>query len=297
MRKIFKGLITAVVTPFKNDKIDVPALEKMIEYQIKYKVDGIVLAGSTGEGASLSIEEYQFLIKSSLEIAKGRIDVIAGCSSSSTRQAIDLAKIAEREKANGIMVAVPPYIKPTQEGIYQHFQTIHNAANLPIILYSVPSRTSVDFIDDTILRLSLLPRIVALKDASSDIQRPLRLSAGLPADFNLLSGNDDVSLAYNAHGGVGCISVASNITPKLCKTLQDTWQNGDFKTSFRIHQRLALLYKALFIESNPIGVKCGASYLGLCGGDLRLPLTIAQDTTRIAIEQAIEGVKRFEEEL
>jgi 4-hydroxy-tetrahydrodipicolinate synthase len=297
MRKIFKGLITAVVTPFKNDKIDVPALEKMIEYQIKYKVDGLVLAGSTGEGASLTIEEYQFLIKSGLEIARGRIDVMAGCSLSSTHQAVELAKIAEREKANGIMVAVPPYVKPTQEGIYRHFQTIHDAANLPIILYSVPSRTSVDFIDDTILRLSLLPRIAALKDASNDIQRPLRLSASLPANFNLLSGNDDVSLAYNVHGGVGCVSVASNITPKLCKALQDTWQNEDFKTSFRIQQELMRLYKALFIESNPIGVKCGASYLGLCSGDLRLPLTIAQDSTRIAIEQAIEGVKRFEEEL
>ena len=297
MHKIFKGLITAIITPFKNNKIDIPSLEKTIECQIKHKIDGIVLAGSTGEGLSLTIEEYQFLIKSGIEIASGKIEIIAGCSVSSTDQAVNLAKIAEAERVGGIMISIPPYVKPTQDGIYQHFQTIHDAVNLPIILYSVPSRTSVDFNDDTILKLSLLPRIVAIKDASSDIQRPLRLGPRLKEGFNLLCGNDDASLAYNAHGGNGCISVASNIAPKLCKALQDNWQNGDFKTALKIHRQLTPLYNALFVESNPIGVKYAASYLGLCSDEVRLPLTTAKDSTRTAIEQAIEDVKIFEEEL
>jgi 4-hydroxy-tetrahydrodipicolinate synthase len=297
MHKTFKGLITAIITPFINNKIDITLLKKIVERQIEHKINGIVLAGSTGEGLSLTTEEYRFLLKSVIEIANGKIDIIAGCSASNTNQAVNLAQIAEEERVGGIMISVPPYVKPTQEGIYQHFQTIHDAVNLPIILYSVPSRTSVDFTDDTIVKLSMLPRIIALKDASSDIQRPLRLGSRLKEGFNLLCGNDDASLAYNAHGGSGCISVASNIAPKLCKALQDSWQHGDFKMALKIHRQLTPLYNALFIESNPIGVKYAVSYLGLCTDEARLPLTNAQDYTRKAIKQAIEDIKNFEEEL
>jgi len=297
MNKIFKGLITAIITPFKDNKIDVVALEKILEYQIKHNVDGVVLAGSTGEGMSLTIEEYQYLIRAGLEIVKKRIPIIAGCSSSNTNVALNLAKIAEKEGVDGIMLAIPPYVKPTQEGIFKHFQTIHDSTNIPIMLYSVPSRTTVDFVDDTILKLSMLPRIVAMKDAGSDLERPLRLSSKLNRNFNLLAGNDEVSLAYNAQGCVGCISVASNITPKLCKALQGNWQNGNFKTSLKIHQQLLPLYKALFLESNPIGVKYASHYLGLCSNELRLPLTEATDRTKIAIENVIKDIISFEEEL
>ena len=296
MKKIFKGLITAIITPFKDNKIDIIALEKILEYQIKHNVDGVVLAGSTGEGMSLTIEEYQRLIRSGLEIVKKRIPIIAGCSSNNTNVALNLAEIADSESVDGIMLAIPPYVKPTQEGIYRHFQTIHDSTNLPIMLYSVPSRTSVDFADDTILGLSMLSRIVAMKDAGSDLERPLRLNASLDRNFNLLAGNDEVSLAYNAQGGVGCVSVASNITPKLCKALQDNWQSGNFKTSLQIHQQLLPLYKALFLESNPVGVKYASHYLGLCSNELRLPLTEAADSTKIAIEKVIKDIISFEEE-
>ncbi|MFU7501221.1 MULTISPECIES: 4-hydroxy-tetrahydrodipicolinate synthase [unclassified Candidatus Tisiphia] len=292
---IFKGLITAIITPFKDNKLDFVSLEKILNYQIDNKVDGVVIAGSTGEGPSLSLQEYQSLLEIAVEITKNRTQIIAGCSAITTSIAIDMIKICTKIPVDGLMCSIPSYVKPMQEGIYLHFEAIHNASidrasNLPIMLYSVPSRTVVDFSDDTIVRLSKLPRIVAFKDAGNDLERPLRIKAAVSKDFNLLCGNDGIALSYNAQSGVGCVSVASNIAPSLCKKLQDNCHAGNYKEALRIEQQLLPLYKALFAETNPIPVKYAACRLGLCSNELRLPLTSALKVTEEKVNKAMDYV-------
>ncbi|ABV79298.1 dihydrodipicolinate synthase [Rickettsia bellii OSU 85-389] len=290
MNNIFKGLITAIITPFRDNKLDLNALEKILEYQINAEVNAVVIAGSTGEGSSLSFEEYKLLLQTAKDIVNKRIPVISGCSSNNTACAIELAAESTKIGVDGFMISPPSYLKPTQGGIYKHFEAIHEASNLPIMLYSVPSRTGVDFTDETILKLSKLSRILALKDAGIDLERPLRIKSVINKELNLLCGNDDLSLAFNAQGGVGCVSVASNITPKLCKELQEKWHNNDVKGALGIHQRLLPLYKALFVESNPIPVKYAMYYLGFCTNEIRLPLTEATDTTKKQIEEIITSL-------
>ena len=286
MSNIFKGLITALITPFKGDQIDFDALEKIVRYQIDNKVDGIVVGGSTGEGSSLSLTEYEALLKSVVDIAQKNLPIIAGCSAVSTKTAVDMVKICSKISLDGLMCSIPAYVKPTQDGIYKHFEAIHDASTLPIMLYSVPSRTIVDFTDATIFKLAKLPRIIALKDADKDLERPLRIQRVL-GEFNLVSGNDEIALSYNAQGGVGCVSVVSNIVPSLCKKLQDSCRDNKYQEALQIQQRLLPLYKALFAESNPIGVKYAAQRLGLCSGELRLPLTTATDATKEKIDEII----------
>ncbi|OZG31575.1 MULTISPECIES: 4-hydroxy-tetrahydrodipicolinate synthase [Rickettsieae] len=286
---IFKGVITAMITPFKENKLDFASVEKIVNYQIANKVDGIVVAGSTGEGPSLALQEYQSLLQAVIEITNKRIPVIAGCSAMTTSTAVDMVQICTKIAVDGFMCSIPSYVKPTQEGIYWHFETIHNASNLPIMLYSVPSRTLADFSDDTIIKLSKLPRIVALKDAGNDLERPLRIRS-MVKDFSLLCGNDELALSYNAHSGVGCVSVASNITPSLCKKLQDNCRDGNYQEALQIQQQLLPIYKALFAESNPIPVKYAAARLGLCANELRLPLTSASVATEEKINKAMEYV-------
>lgn len=290
MNNIFKGLITAIITPFKNNKLDLDALEKILNHQINARVNAVVIAGSTGEGSSLSFEEYKLLLQTAKDIINKRIPVISGCSSNNTAYAIELAAESTKIGVDGFMVSPPSYLKPTQGGIYKHFEAIHEASNLPIMLYSVPSRTGVDFADETIFKLAKLPRILALKDAGIDLERPLRIKSVVNKEFNLLCGNDDLSLAFNAQGGVGCVSVVSNITPKLCKELQEKWHNNDVKGSLEIHQKLLPLYKALFVEPNPIPVKYAMYYLGFCTNEIRLPLTEATDTTKKQIEEIITSL-------
>ncbi|WP_342225460.1 4-hydroxy-tetrahydrodipicolinate synthase [Rickettsia endosymbiont of Urophora cardui] len=290
MNNIFKGLITAIITPFKNNKLDLDALEKILEYQINAEVHAVVIAGSTGEGSSLSFEEYKLLLQTAKDIINKRIPVISGCSSNNTAYAIELAAESTKIGVDGFMISLPSYLKPTQDGIYKHFEAIHEASNLPIMLYSVPSRTGVDFTDETIFKLAKLPSILALKDAGIDLERPLRIKSVVNKEFNLLCGNDDLSLAFNAQGGVGCVSVISNITPKLCKELQEKWDNNDVKGALETHQKLLPLYTALFVESNPIPVKYAMHYLGLCTNEIRLPLTEATDTTKKQIEEIITSL-------
>lgn len=286
---IFKGLITAIITPFKDNKLDFVSLEKILNYQIDNKVDGVVIAGSTGEGPSLSLQEYQSLLEIAVEITKNRTQIIAGCSAMTTSTAVDMIQICTKISVDGFMCSIPSYVKPTQEGIYLHFETIHNASNLPIMLYSVPSRAVADFSDDTIVRLSKLPRIIALKDAGNDLERPLRIRA-MVKDFNLLCGNDELALSYNVHSGVGCVSVASNVTPSLCKKLQDNCRDGNYQEALQIQQQLLPIYKALFAESNPIPVKYAVARLGLCSNELRLPLTSAGKVTEEKINKAMDYV-------
>lgn len=287
MNNIFKGLITAIITPFKNNKLDLEALEKILEYQIKSEVNAVIIAGSTGEGSSLSFEEYKLLLQTSRDIVNKRIPIISGCSTNNTAYAVELAAISAKIGVDGFMISPPSYVKPTQTGIYKHIKSVHDICDLPIMLYLVPSRTGVDFTDETIYKLAELPQIVALKDAGIDLERPLRIKANIKKDFNLLCGNDDLSLAYNAQGGIGCVSVVSNIAPKLCKELQDKWNQAKINEALEIHRKLLPLYKALFIESNPIPVKYAMHYLGFCENEIRLPLIEASNETRRKIEEII----------
>lgn len=293
MQNIFKGLITAIITPFKNNKLDLTSLEKILKYQMAAEIDGIVVAGSTGEGSSLSFEEYKLLLQASMEIVNKRIPVIAGCSSNNTAYAVELAAESTKIGVDGFMASPPSYLKPTQEGIYKHFEAMHKASNLPIMLYSVSSRSGVDFADETIFKLAKLPRIVALKDCGADLERPLRVRAVAGEDFNLLTGNDEAALAYTAQGGVGWVSVTSNIAPKLCRELLNKWYKNDVAGSLEIHRQLLPLYKALFAESNPISVKYAAHYLGLSSDEIRLPLTEASYNTKQQIEEAIKKLLKI----
>jgi 4-hydroxy-tetrahydrodipicolinate synthase len=287
MNDLFEGLITALITPFREDILDVVALEKILKHQINNKVKTVIVAGSTGEGTSLTFEEYKALIASSLEIADKKIKLISSSSSSNTKLAVQMAVESEYLGVDGFMCSVPPYVKSTQEGIYQHFKAIHDATNLPIMLYSVPSRVVTDFTDETLLALSELPRILALKDAATDMGRPLRIKAKIKENFHFLAGDDITALGYNAQGGTGCVSIASNVVPSICRELQELCIKGDFASALSLHARLLPIYKALSLESNPIGVKYASSHLGHCLNEIRLPLTRALPDTQKAIRAAL----------
>lgn len=289
MQNIFQGVITALITPFDDGRLDIKSLQKLIEYQVENNIETLVIGGSTGEGFSLSSTEYVELLQAALKVASGRLKIIAGCNFTNTNSAlVEIEKYATIG-VDGLMITTPSYVRPTQEGLYKYFAKLHDETSLPIMLYTVPVRTGVDFMDDTIIALSALPKVHALKDAGWDLQRPLRLSSKIKNQiFNLLSGNDEVAVSYNAQGGRGCVSVASNIAPKLCKDLQQECLANNFHKALLIQQQLLPLYERIFAEVNPIPVKYAAQYLGLCTGDLRAPLCQANKTTKTNIEAIID---------
>jgi 4-hydroxy-tetrahydrodipicolinate synthase len=276
---IFQGTITALITPLSGDRIDFDSLKKLINLQIDAGIDGIVVGGSTGEGNSLSDDEYNALIEASCLQAGKKIPVIASISTVSTKSAINKIKEIRYFGARGLMCTVPHYIKPTQHGIIEHFKQIHDSSDLPIMIYVHPGRTGIDLKDETIIRLSKFDRIVAIKDAGDDINRPLRLLTEVKDGFSMLTGNDENRIAYSSHGGGGCVSVISNLWPKKCKQLQDFLNNSEFAKALEIQKTLMPVYKAVFAEPNPIGIKYAASALGLCSDEIRLPLTQALPDT------------------
>jgi 4-hydroxy-tetrahydrodipicolinate synthase len=270
---MFSGIITALITPFKNGKIDFDSLEKIIELQIDADVNAIIPAGTTGESPTLSSDEHIELIRFTVKAAKNRVKVIAGTGSNDTTASSVMSRAAEEAGSDAVMCVTPYYNKPTQEGLFQHYKSIHDSISIPLMLYSVPHRVVIDFSDDLIFRIcDNLPRILALKDASGDLGRPLRLKYHLGDRLALLTGNDNEAVAFNAAGGVGCVSVVSNIIPKICKQIQDFCALGDFIEARKLQTDLAPMFQALFSESNPICVKYAASLMGLCQPDLRLPL-------------------------
>jgi 4-hydroxy-tetrahydrodipicolinate synthase len=287
-KNIYTGLITALITPFKNGAIDHASLANLITVQIKAGVNALVVGGSTGEGSSLNEHDYFDLIKSATDIAGGRIPLIAGISAISTESAIDKVKKLNELKIDGIMSVPPLYIRPEQEGIIQHFKAIHDATEFPIILYANPGRVGCEFTDETILKLAENERIIALKDAGSDIERPLRLSTKLPAHFNMLTGDDGKSVVYSAHGGKGCVSVVSNILPNQCALLQSYLRDGNFSKALDLQQKLLPIYQATFSESNPIGVKYAAYLLKLCSDEIKLPLTIMRPDNGQNLEKILK---------
>lgn len=290
---IFDGVLTALITPFSKGKIDIVALKLLIDRQIEAGINGLVIGGSTGEGSSLSQGEHFNLVKIATDHANKQINIVAGITAISTTEALSKVQKLATLDIDGIMCTAPQYIKPEQEGLFQHFKSINDSTNLPLMLYIHPGRTGCDFTDSTLLNIMNLERFVAIKDASSDLERPLRI---LPkVDINMLTGNDSIVLAYNANGGRGCVSVIANIFPKLCKQIDESWKNGEIGKALVIQQELTPLFEAVFSESNPIGVKYAAYKLGLCSDEIFLPLTFASKSTGDSIDIELDRIKLLEE--
>jgi len=270
---MFKGSITAIVTPFKNNKIDEKAFRDLIEFQIKNGSTGIVPCGTTGESATLNFEEHDRVIEMAIEFARKRIQVIAGTGSNSTDEAIMLTKHAAKAGADASLQVSPYYNRPTQKGLYEHFKAIAGAVEIPIILYNIASRTGVNIEPETMAKLAHdCKNIVAVKEASGNLDQMSRIKALCPADFELLSGDDSLTLPVLSIGGTGIISVVSNIVPRDVADLVSAFESGDTKKAQSLHYKLLPLTKAIFIETNPIPVKTAMGLMGLCDPDLRLPM-------------------------
>jgi len=268
-----RGSMTALVTPFKNNQLDEEAFAFLCERQIERGTAALVPCGTTGEASTLDHDEQMRLVQLTVKTARGRVPVIAGAGSNCTRSAIDLARRAEQLGADAILCVVPYYNRPSQEGMFRHFQAVQACTGLPVLLYDVPSRTGAGLTLDTILRLAELPNIAGLKDAAGDIWRTGELRRHLGPDFLLLSGNDTDTAALLALGSQGCISVLSNIIPAACATLHRLWAEGDYDRFNELRAPLDRLAAVLFLESNPIPVKWILAQMGLISGELRLPLT------------------------
>ncbi len=291
MAFMIQGLYTALITPFKNGQVDEKALQNFVEWQVASGVHGLVPCGTTGESPTLSHEEHNRVIDMTVEVAKGRAAVMAGTGSNSTDEAIMTTKHAKKAGADSVLLIAPYYNKPTQEGLYQHFKAIHDAVEIPMIVYNVPGRTVVNISDDTIARLATLPNIVGLKDATGDLARVHTLKRKLQKPFAQLSGEDMTAVAFNAIGGVGCISVASNIMPKECAAVQNACLAGDFKGALALQDTLVPLHDVMFCETSPGPVKYAASLLGKCTADLRLPLVAISDANKKAVEQVLRNLR------
>ncbi len=270
---MFKGSLTALITPFKNGGIDEDGFQAFVDWQIVEGTHGLVPVGTTGESPTLNHDEHKRVVDLCVEAAAGRVPVIAGAGSNSTDEAVEFTKHAKSVGADGVLSVAPYYNKPSQEGLYQHFKAVAESADIPVIVYNIPGRSIVDIDVDTMARLAKIPNIVGVKDATADLARPLatRLTAG--KDFCQLSGEDATVAAFLAQGGVGCISVTSNVAPKLCSELHVAWQEKDFDTFDTLRDRLLPLHDAMFCEPSPAPAKYGASLLGKCDPKVRLPIT------------------------
>lgn len=285
----FQGSITALITPFKDGSVDEDAFCKFVEWQIDQGTHGLVPCGTTGESPTLDHDEHRRVIELCIEAAAGRVPVIAGTGSNSTAEAVELTRHAKEAGADGALVVTPYYNKPTQEGLYLHYKAINDAADIPIVIYNIPGRSIVDMSVETMTRLFKLKNIVGVKDATANLARVSQQRAAMGTEFIQLSGEDATALAFMAHGGVGCISVTSNIAPALCSEFQLACLGGNFKRALELQDRLMPIHEALFVESNPGPVKYAAQKLGLCGGDTRLPLAPITDATRKRVDAAIEA--------
>jgi 4-hydroxy-tetrahydrodipicolinate synthase len=282
------GYAPAVPTPFNNeDAIDIASFERFCELQINAGATALVVCGTTGEAPTLSPREHRELVRMAVGVARGRVPVVAGAGSNSTAHAIELSHEAEAAGADALLSIVPYYNKPTQGGLYAHFREIAGSTGLPIILYDVPSRTSCGLADETIARLAEMPQVVGLKDATGDVTRPARLRSQLGPDFRLLSGDDATALAFLAQGGDGCISVASNVAPGLCRIMYLALRRGQITQAQHSGTAIAKLTTALFSESNPVPLKYALSLLNLMPSRVRLPLVEAAENTKCNIAATI----------
>ena len=291
---MFKGSNVALITPFKDNKLDIDAYIKLIHFHLDNGTNGLVPAGTTGESPTLSHDEHEKVIELCIRESKGKIPVIAGTGSNSTSEAISLTKHAEKVGADGALVVTPYYNKPTQEGLYQHYKAINDNTNLPIIIYNIPSRCVIDMSVDTMARLFELKNIVGVKDATGDPERISDTLKKLGPEFIQLTGEDGFAYEFNKRGGVGIISVTANIAPKLCSDFQKyskSKTDNEIKEAERIDQILQPLHKSLFIESNPAPVKFAAKLLGLCGDEIRLPLVKIKKETELKVKETLASEK------
>ncbi len=291
---MFKGSIVALITPFKNNKLDEDCYISLINHHLKNGTSGLVPAGTTGESPTLSHKEHEKVIDLCVKESKGKIPVIAGTGSNSTDEATSLTKYAEKVGADAALVVTPYYNKPTQEGLYQHYKAINDNCEIPIIIYNIPSRSVIDMSVDTMARLFELKNIVGVKDATGDLNRVDQQKNKMGKNFIQLTGEDGNVLEFNKRGGVGCISVTANIAPKQCSDFQKySLSNSDneYKEAERINELLQPVHKSLFIESNPSPVKYAAKLLNLCSDDVRLPLVKITNETKQAVEKALKSAK------
>ncbi len=283
----FNGSYTALVTPFHDGKLDEAAFRSHVNWQMENGTEGLVPVGTTGESPTLNHDEHKRVVEWCVAEAKGRVPVIAGAGSNSTREAVELARHAEKAGADGVLVVVPYYNKPTQEGLFQHFKAVNDAIGIPIIIYNIPPRSVIDMSIDTMKRLYALKNIAGVKDATGNLARVSQQRAALGADFIQLSGEDMTALAYNAAGGHGCISVVANVAPKLCSELHAATRAGDYARALLIQDRLIPLHDAVFKEPGVAGAKYGLSVLGRMSDEIRLPMMAATEPARQAIRDAM----------
>src|SRR5690348_8897221 len=283
----FRGSFTALVTPFKNGSIDEKAFRDLIDWQIAEGTNGLVPVGTTGESPTLTHDEHNEVVEWCVEQARGRVPVIAGAGSNSTAEAVELARHAESAGANAVLVVTPYYNKPTQEGLYRHFKAVNDAIGIPIIIYNIPARSVIDMSVDTMKRLYDLKNIAGVKDATANMVRVSQQRAAMGEAFNQLSGEDATALGFMAHGGHGCISVTSNIAPRLCAEFQSACLRGDFAAAIKLQDKLMPLHQNLFIETSPAPVKYGLSVLGKIADTLRLPLVPIGEKSKAAVRDAM----------
>ncbi|MCW7480864.1 4-hydroxy-tetrahydrodipicolinate synthase [Leptospira kanakyensis] len=270
---MFQGVYTAVITPFRQGKIDYDSYFKILENQIRSGVAGVVPCGTTGESPTLSYEEHKELIQKTVKVVAGKIQVIAGTGSNSTKEAIELTESACADGVDGILSVNPYYNKPTQEGMFRHFTEIANVSSKPVMLYNIPGRTNVNLLPETVARLSAHPQIAAIKEATGDLGQMAKVIAATPSDFDLLSGDDNLTLPVLSIGGRGVVSVVSNLFPRACVDMVSLYLRGDLEASKKIYYKLLPVFINAFIETNPIPIKAAMSWFGYCENELRLPMT------------------------
>lgn len=293
---MFRGSITALITPFRDGAVDEACFQALVQRQIDNGTHGLVPVGTTGESPTLSHEEHKRVVELCIEVAQAKNGkgekafVIAGAGSNSTIEAVDLAKHAEKAGAEAVLVVTPYYNKPTQEGLYQHYKAINDAVNIPIFIYNIPGRSVIDMSVETMARLFKLSNIVGVKDATGNIARVSEQRAAMGDEFIQLSGEDATALGFNAHGGVGCISVTSNVAPALCAEFQEATLAGDYKRALDLQDRLMPLHETLFVESNPVPTKYALSKLGICSVDVRMPLVGMSEASCKLVDEALAKV-------
>lgn len=284
----FSGSITALITPFKNGKVDEKCFQSLVERQISEGIHGIVPVGTTGESATLNDEEHWRVFELAIEVAKGKVPVIAGCGSNDTVAAIEHMQVAKKLGADGALIVAPYYNKPNQAGLIAHFYALADAVDLPIVVYNIPGRTNVDILPATMGEIAKHKNVVALKDSTGDPSRTALHKALCKPEFNILAGDDNLALGFAAYGAVGAVSVLSNLLPKTVSNMQNHLAKGDFAGAREINQKIDHLQRTLFIEPNPVPVKYAMAELGLCEPDVRLPLVELSDASKKAVKEAMK---------
>ncbi len=286
---MFQGSMTALITPFKDNKVDEDAFRSFIDWQIEEGTEAVVPCGTTGESPTLDHQEHMMVTEICIEAVDGRVPVIAGTGSNSTKEAIELTRHAKAAGAAAALVVTPYYNKPTQEGLYQHYKAINDAVDVPVLIYNIPGRSIVDMSVETMARLAELPNIVGVKDATSDLARPMQTRLAIGKDFCQISGEDATIVPFLAGGGMGCISVTANIAPRLCADLHKSWRDGDMPAVMEMQDRLMPLHMAMFCETSPGPVKYAAKLLGKCCGEVRLPICEISETSKERVKHAMVG--------